>query len=130
MPTDTRLLLLSPGESVYILCDHTTMGEVVMADGLAVFFPQALGLGHKTARLPVAAGERVIKYGAPIGRASRAIAPGDHVHLHNLVSDDTPTFALGGELCGAGFDLTDARASAMWWRWRTLWNVPIMWRAL
>ena len=32
--------------------------------------------------------------GAPIGRASRAIAPGDHVHLHNLVSNYTPTYAL------------------------------------
>ena len=94
MPTDTRLLLLSPGASVYILCDHITMGEVVLVDGLAVSFPQALGLGHKIARLPVAVGERVIKYGAPIGRASRAIAPGDHVHLHNLVSDYTPTYAL------------------------------------
>lgn len=94
MPTGTRLLLLSPGDSVYILCDHITMSEVVMVDGLAVSYPQALGLGHKIARLPVAAGERVIKYGAPIGRASRAIAPGDHVHLHNLKSDYTPTYAL------------------------------------
>ena len=30
------------------------------------------------------------------GRASRAIAAGDHVHLHNLVSDYTPTYALNG----------------------------------
>ena len=42
----------------------------------------------------MAVGERVIKYGAPIGRASRAIAPGDHVHLQNLVSDYTATYAL------------------------------------
>ena len=94
MLTDPRLMLLFPGDSVYVLRRQIAPGEAVMVDGLAVFFPQALGLGHKIARLPMAAGERVIKYGAPIGRASRAIAPGDHVHLHNLKSDYTPTYAL------------------------------------
>lgn len=92
--TDARLLLLSPGDTVYVLRDQIASGEAVMVDGVGIAFAQALGLGHKIARLAVADGERVIKYGAPIGRASRAIAAGDHVHLHNLVSDYTPTYAL------------------------------------
>lgn len=92
--TDPRLILLSPGDTVYVLRDQVAAGEAVMVEGVAVAFTQALGLGHKIARLPVAVGDKVIKYGAPIGRASRAIAPGDHVHLHNLVSDYTPTYAL------------------------------------
>ncbi|MEW5935370.1 MAG: SAF domain-containing protein, partial [Bacillota bacterium] len=29
---------------------------------------------------------RVIKYGVAIGVAERAIAPGEHVHVHNLKS--------------------------------------------
>jgi hypothetical protein len=92
--TDPRLMLLSPGDSVYVLRDQIAAGEAVMVDGNAVTFAGALGLGHKIARVAVAAGQQVIKYGAPIGRASRAIAPGDHVHLHNLISDYTPTYAL------------------------------------
>lgn len=96
MLTDPRLMLLSPGDSVYVLRDQIAAGEAVMVGGVAVTFGQALGLGHKIARLAVAQGDQVIKYGAPIGRASRAIAPGDHVHLHNLVSDYTPTYALDG----------------------------------
>jgi hypothetical protein len=40
--------------------------------------------GHKFALVAVAAGATVKKYGAPIGLATRAIAPGEHVHLHNL----------------------------------------------
>jgi hypothetical protein len=92
--TDPRLMLLSPGDSVYVLRDQIAAGEAVMVEGSAVAFAQSLGLGHKIARVPVAAGQQVIKYGAPIGRASRAIAPGDHVHLHNLTSDYTPTYAL------------------------------------
>jgi hypothetical protein len=37
--------------------------------------------------VPIAAGERVIKVGVPIGTATQAIAPGEHVHSHNLRSD-------------------------------------------
>ena len=92
--TDPRLMLLSPGDSVYVLRDQIAAGEAVMVEGVVVAFAQTLGLGHKIARLTVATGDKVIKYGAPIGRASRSIAPGDHVHLHNLISDYTPTYAL------------------------------------
>ena len=76
MLTDPRLMLLSPGDSVYVLRDQIAASEAVMVNGVAVAFPQALGLGHKIARVLVAKGDQVIKYGAPIGRASRAIAPG------------------------------------------------------
>lgn len=92
--TDPRLLLLSPGDSVFVLRDQISAGERVMVEGQAVTFAQPLGLGHKIARVSVGAGDPVVKYGAPIGRASRAISPGDHVHLHNLISDYTPTYAL------------------------------------
>ncbi len=43
-------------------------------------------LGHKIALKPVAKGERVVKYGVPVGRATEAIKPGQHVHVHNLRS--------------------------------------------
>jgi (2R)-sulfolactate sulfo-lyase subunit alpha len=41
-------------------------------------------LGHKIALRDLAAGERVIKYGVPIGVATRDIRAGEHVHVHNL----------------------------------------------
>lgn len=40
--------------------------------------------GHKVARRAVAQGQPVHRYNQVIGFASRDIAPGDHVHLHNL----------------------------------------------
>ncbi len=43
-------------------------------------------LGHKIALRDIAAGADVIKYGRPIGRASQAIATGQHVHTHNVKS--------------------------------------------
>lgn len=43
--------------------------------------------GHKYARRAIAEGENVIKYGMPIGHATRAIAVGEHVHVHNLATN-------------------------------------------
>jgi altronate hydrolase len=43
-------------------------------------------LGHKIALRPIGAGETVLKFGYPIGAATRDIAPGEHVHTHNLAS--------------------------------------------
>ena len=43
--------------------------------------------GHKYARRAIAAGEAVIKYGMPIGHATRDIAAGEHVHVHNLATN-------------------------------------------
>lgn len=43
--------------------------------------------GHKYAIRPIAAGENVVKYGMPIGRATSAIGIGEHVHVHNLATN-------------------------------------------
>ncbi|KAF1020221.1 MAG: Galactarate dehydratase (L-threo-forming) [Paracidovorax wautersii] len=40
--------------------------------------------GHKVACQAIAAGEAIVKYGQSIGVASRAIAVGEHVHVHNV----------------------------------------------
>jgi altronate dehydratase small subunit len=42
--------------------------------------------GHKVALRPIAPGEAIVKYGFVIGEATRAIAPGEWVHLHNCRS--------------------------------------------
>ena len=42
--------------------------------------------GRKSALRALRAGDPVIKYGARIGTATQDIAPGEHVHLHNLRS--------------------------------------------
>ena len=42
--------------------------------------------GHKIALVPIKKGELIIKYGEEIGIATRDIAPGEYVHVHNLDS--------------------------------------------
>ena len=46
----------------------------------------AVPFAHKIARCAIMTGETVFKYGEPIGAASVDIAPGDHVHIHNIRS--------------------------------------------
>ncbi|MBR3084855.1 MAG: altronate dehydratase [Kiritimatiellae bacterium] len=43
--------------------------------------------GHKYALADIPRGARVVKYGMPIGRATRRIARGELVHVHNLASE-------------------------------------------
>ena len=45
---------------------------------------QLIKKGHKFALRDIAKGEKVIKYGAPIGIATKDIAEGDWVHVHNV----------------------------------------------
>jgi len=47
---------------------------------------EPIPFGHKVALVFIPVGEQVIKYGAPIGRTTADVAPGQHVHVHNLQS--------------------------------------------
>src|SRR5262249_34688147 len=55
--------------------------------GVMVTVRQSIPRGHKVARVPIAAGSAVVKYGSPIGRATADIAAGEHVHAHNVASE-------------------------------------------
>ena len=46
----------------------------------------AIPTGHKIAIREIAEGDSVIKYGYQIGRTTRSIASGEHVHVHNVES--------------------------------------------
>lgn len=102
--TDPRLLLLSPGDNVLVLRAQIDAEEEIVIEGARVRVPRRLGLGHKLARVPIRAGDKVRKYGAPIGSASADIAAGEEVHLHNLSSDYTATHSL--EAARAAYDAT------------------------
>lgn len=54
--------------------------------GSALISRDPIPFGHKVAIAPIAKGQTVIKYGHPIGVATEDIAPGQHVHVHNLRS--------------------------------------------
>ena len=95
--TDNRLIVLAESDTVAVARCAIDAGTTVKLLGQRVTLNQAFTLGHKIALRPMSPGEKVLKYGVPIGSATAAIAPGDHVHLHNMKSDYTPTYALTEE---------------------------------
>jgi len=60
--------------------------RLVLPDGLPVVTRTPIPFGHKVALRAIGPGDPVRKYGEVIGQAIAPIAPGDHVHIHNLVS--------------------------------------------
>jgi altronate dehydratase small subunit len=60
--------------------------------------------GHKVAVTAIAAQAPVIKFGARIGHATRAIAAGEWVHLHNCASDFDERSAHLDQGSGAAID--------------------------
>jgi hypothetical protein len=92
--TDRRLLLLDEADNVLVATARIRTGERIVVEGQVVALAAELPIGHKLARRKIGAGERVVKYGAPIGVATADIDAGSHVHVHNLRSDYTPTYHL------------------------------------
>jgi hypothetical protein len=86
----TSVLRLSEKDNVLIAVRALHRGEVV--DGIAL--QSDLAVGHKIAARDLSKGDKIIKWGCPIGSASCDIAAGEHVHTHNLKSDYLPTFTL------------------------------------
>lgn len=91
---DARLLLLAPEDNCVVIVRGLDAAECVEIDGAEIQTGSAAGVGHKLARRAIAAGEKIIKYGAIIGHAREAIPAGAHIHIHNLASDYIPTYTL------------------------------------
>ena len=69
---------------------HPTAHHVVLnpADNVEVVVEGTDELrGHKLARGPIPAGAPIVKLGETIGAATADIAPGEHVHTHNVASN-------------------------------------------
>ena len=77
------LLRLADSDNIAVAVQSLSTGTLVM--GLTLL--QDVPVGHKVALVPIQAGAKIIKWGMSIGSATRAIAPGEHVHTHNLKSD-------------------------------------------
>ncbi len=90
-------LQLSPADNIVVLTRGIEAGEMIFIGDQKIPAPARLGPGHKLASRDIRRGEKILKYGAPIGSASRNIQMGEHVHLHNLQSDYLPTFTLDPE---------------------------------
>ncbi|MDO6413351.1 altronate dehydratase family protein [Sphingomonas sp. BIUV-7] len=88
MPEAIRI---HPADDVATMLADVAAGETVTLPGLELTALDAVARGHKIALRPITEGEAIRKFGAPIGHATAAIAPGQHVHSHNLHTGLTGT---------------------------------------
>ena len=75
-------ILLHPGDNVEIALGNLAKGARLSQSEVLLSAP--VTRGHKIATRPIAAGDPVLRYGQIIGAATTDIAPGDHVHTHNI----------------------------------------------
>lgn len=78
----TPVFQVDPGDDVAVALRDLAAGEEAAGIRVAETIPK----GHKLALRAIAVGETVHKFGFPIGRACSDIAPGAHVHGHNLAT--------------------------------------------
>ena len=100
-----RAIRIGEDDDVATLIEDAAAGEAVAAGDIAIVARAPIPRGHKVALAARRIGEPVRKYGYPIGRATAAFVPGDHVHAHNLAT------GLAGEQAYA-YDPVVTRAPA------------------
>lgn len=91
---DSRLLLLSASDNVMVARREIAAGAPISIGGVSTTAASRIPLGHKVARCAILSGQKIVKYGAPIGSATESIAIGEHVHIHNMKSDYTKTHVV------------------------------------
>lgn len=90
-PRGLRALVLDPAtDNVAVAVAALSMADPVRLGDQDHALRAAIPFGHKFAIRVIRAGDPVTKYGETIGIATADIAPGDHVHVHNVVSSRLP----------------------------------------
>lgn len=87
----TRAFLIHKNDSVVTLLEPGQAGDEITLIGeqtfLQLHLQEKIKEGHKAACKDIKQGEPVIKYGFPIGVATRDIRAGEWVHTHNIASN-------------------------------------------
>jgi len=79
-------IIVNPRDNVATVRVPLSRGISLRKDGRVIEIREDIPFGHKFALRDIREGEFVVKFGDPIGRAGRDIAPGEWVHVHNLES--------------------------------------------
>lgn len=111
-PFDDFAIRLRDNDDVAFVKRAIPAGTVLVKGASELTAAQPIPVGHKIALRAMEAGARVRKYGQIIGMASRAIAPGEHVHTHNLAMHDFQREGeIGVDVKPVDFYPTEARRS-------------------
>lgn len=79
-----KLIKINPRDNVAVAISPLFKGDIITFDGATYTLINDLPGGHKMALQDIKEGEKVIKYGYPIGAATCDIPRGAHVHAFNI----------------------------------------------
>jgi len=82
-----HFVLLHEADNTFVCCKQLLAGNSTFLEDVDVTMTVDITVGHKIAREGIAEGDKIMKYGVSIGSATKAIAFGEHVHMHNMKSD-------------------------------------------
>ena len=81
-------IIINDNDNVAVALRPFAKGEVIHGVTLLDDVPQA----HKVALVDIKQGENIIKYGSPIGHATKDIQAGNHVHVQNTKTNLNDVF--------------------------------------
>ena len=91
-----QILMLGSSDDVAVALQAVPAGQFLPS--LRLTTRSGIPAGHKLAVRPILTGEPVRKFNQIIGFATQPIAPGEHVHTHNLVAGDFERdYSVGSE---------------------------------
>ena len=82
-----KSMLIEENDNVAVAVEPIQAGESTQVAGETLTANEFIKEGHKIARVDIAKGAEIIKYGVHIGVATQAIRKGDWVHEHNVYDD-------------------------------------------
>jgi len=102
---------LNDFDNVAVALEPLSAGVRVKLHGRDILLAADIPPGHKFALSELPEGSSIIKYGMPIGTATKHIRVGEHVHVHNLTTALRESESY--EYCPTGSDEPEAQPSAL-----------------
>ena len=87
---ERKAIVLNGKDNVATALADLAAGEIVALEvdkkPVSVKVVNPIQFGHKFSLVDIKSGAAIIKYGEVIGEATKDIATGEHVHVHNVAS--------------------------------------------
>ena len=82
-----KTIRITAVDNVAVALHPIAKGECIELDGQSVTAREEIPQGHKIAVKSIKNKEHIIKYGFPIGHATKDVEPGSWVHTHNMATN-------------------------------------------
>lgn len=82
-----NFVVLNDNDNVAIALTDFKTGDSISIEDCIIILKTDIAFAHKIAIKDIRTGEKIFKYGLPIGSATVNICKGEHVHKQNIQSD-------------------------------------------